>query len=88
MPDAFARNSDSVFAPSRNPLTIATHDTNPLADNPKAIYIGTGGNIVLRGVDSAADSTFKNIPSGTILPVRPSHIRATGTTAADIVGLY
>ena len=40
-------------------------------------------------VDGAsADVTFRNVPSGSVLPFRPGFVRATGTTAADIVALY
>lgn len=88
MPDAFERGSNSLTSPSRKPEPITTHDTNPLADIPKAIYVGTGGTVILRGVDSAADTTFLNVANGTLLLVRPSHIRATGTTASGFIGLY
>ena len=54
---------------------------------PKALYVGTGGDIVLRGVGFTSDVTFRNVASGQILDVRASHVRATGTTAADIVAL-
>ncbi|MBN8832091.1 MAG: hypothetical protein J0G94_16060 [Sphingomonadales bacterium] len=54
---------------------------------PKAIFVGTGGNITLRAADGSADVVFKNVASGQILDVRARFIRATGTTAADIVGL-
>lgn len=53
----------------------------------KAIFVGTGGDVVLRAVESSGDVTFRNIASGSILDVRVSAIRATGTSAADIVGL-
>lgn len=88
MPDFFPRGTDALTSPSRNPQALATHDTNPLTDIPKAIYVGTGGTVILRGVDSSADTTWLNVPSGTTLLVRPSHIRATGTTASGFIGLY
>ncbi|MEZ5656801.1 MAG: hypothetical protein R3E04_13125 [Sphingobium sp.] len=54
---------------------------------PKALYVGTGGTVILRGVDSAADVTFKNVANGQILDVQAQFVRATGTTATDIVAL-
>lgn len=74
--------------PSGAPFAITKHDTNAITPTPNAVYVGTGGTIVLRGVNGTADVTFKNVQSGQILDVRPSHIRATGTTAADFVGLF
>ena len=87
MADPFTQNSDSVFAPSRAPFAIVPHDTDPLSTVPKALYVGTGGDLVLRGVGASADVTFRNVASGQLIDVRASHVRATGTTAADIVAL-
>ena len=42
--------------------------------------------MVLRGVAAGADVTYKNVASGSYLEVRASHVRATGTTAADLIG--
>ena len=53
----------------------------------KAIYVGGQGDVTLRAIESDADVTFRNVPSGAILDVRTANIRATGTTATDIVGL-
>ena len=64
------------------------HDTNPVAITPKALFIGTGGHLVVRGVNGSADVTFRNLASGSVLPFRPGFVRATGTTASDIVALY
>lgn len=87
MTDAFSRHADSAEAPSSHPLAITPSNTVPLAATPKALYIGTGGTLVLRTASGAADVTFKNLASGQILPVRAQFVRATGTTAADIVAL-
>lgn len=87
MTDAFARQADSADAPSSHPLAIIPSNTVPLVATPKALYIGTGGTVVLRTASGATDVTFKNLASGQILPVRAQFVRATGTTAADIVAL-
>lgn len=88
MPDPFAQFADSVTTPAEDAAAIVPHDTDPITTTPKALFIGTGGNIVMRGINGSADVTFKNLPSGSVLPFRPGFIRATGTTAADIVALY
>jgi hypothetical protein len=86
MPDSFDAFGDSPTAPSRAPYSIVPHDSDPLPTVTKAIYVGTGGQVMLRGVAGGADVTYKNVPSGAYLEVRASHVRATGTTAADLVG--
>jgi len=76
---------DTLIASSINPYAIVPHDTDPLPVVPKAIYVGTGGDVVLRGIGSDQDVTFRNVPAGLDLMVRASHVRATGTTASDLV---
>lgn len=78
---------DSPFQPSRNPFPVVPDDRNELPMLPKALYVGTGGDVILRGVDGAEDVLLRNVASGQIIDVRARYVRATGTTAADIVGL-
>lgn len=88
MTDPFQSVADSVSSPARAALAVTPHDANPLADIPKALFVGTAGDIVMRGVDGASDQTWKNVPAGAILPFRARYVRATGTSAADILALY
>lgn len=85
--DGFGSSVDSIVAPTRNCFTVTPNDVSVLAVLPKAIYVGTGGTIVLRAIDSAQDVTFVNVASGSVLDVRATIIRATGTTATNIIGL-
>jgi hypothetical protein len=78
---------DSVTAPARGPFAVTPHDSDALPIIPKALYVGTGGTLVVRGVDASADVTFRNVAAGQVLEVRARYIRATGTTAADLVAL-
>lgn len=87
MNDPFPLRNDAPHMPSRAPFAVTPHDINELPTIPKALYIGTGGTLVLRGMDDGADVTFKNVASGQVIDVRARHVRATGTTASDIVGL-
>tara|TARA_R110000868_G_scaffold32613_1_gene118683 strand:- start:1301 stop:1573 length:273 start_codon:yes stop_codon:yes gene_type:complete len=87
MADDFQR-FEKGFAPmtsSRKPFPIVPHDSNPLAIIPKGIYVGTGGDVVLRGVEGTGDVTYKNLPSASYIAVQASHVRATGTTASDMI---
>ena len=85
--DKFDRAVDSVIAPARNCFSITPSDVGELPVLPKAIYVGNGGDIVLRAVEGCCDVLFVNVASGTILDIRATSIRATGTTASSIVGL-
>lgn len=85
--DAFSSSSDSLIAPARLAFDLVPADTGDLAFATKAIYIGSGGDIVLRAIGSETDVTLRNVASGSMLAIRARAIRATGTTAASLVGL-
>jgi type 1 fimbria pilin len=88
MADNFSTLGDTPSAPSTYALAVTPHDVNALTDIPKALYVGSAGNITMRGLNGAADQVWKNVPAGAILPFRARYVRATGTTAADILALY
>lgn len=88
MADQFSNNADHVAAPAVRAVAVVPHDGNALSDVPKALFVGTGGNITMRGAGDGADHVWKNVASGSLVPFRASHVRATGTSAADILALY
>lgn len=88
MADSFANSADQVSAPATRAVAVVPHDTNALSDIPKALYVGTGGNIAARGVGGEADVVFRNVAAGSVLPFRAAFVRATGTSAADLIALY
>jgi hypothetical protein len=87
MPDFFQNSADAVHAPATRCVGVTPHDATPLADIPKALYVGTGGTIVLQASGGGGDAIFANVPDGSILPVRARFVRASGTTASGIVAL-
>lgn len=87
MADPFS-GVDSLVAPATRAAAVIPHDSNPLTDIPKALFVGTGGSLTMRGVNGSADQIWKNVPDGAILPFRARYVRATGTSAADILALY
>ena len=57
-----------------------------LSESHTALYVGVGGNVVLT-LQSGSDATFKNLASGQILPVKFTGIKATNTTATNMLAL-
>jgi len=87
MPQDFFSSVDSVTSPSRDWFDIAPSDNSDLSFIPKAIYVGTGGDIVVTSSRTNSEVVFRNVPSGAILDIRPASVKETGTTATDLVGL-
>tara|TARA_Y100000034_G_C6821721_1_gene370140 strand:- start:592 stop:822 length:231 start_codon:yes stop_codon:yes gene_type:complete len=65
-------------------VTVSNTATNQF----KALYVGTGGNVVVESYNSGDTVTFYNVPSGTVLPIKTAKVRNTGTSATGIVGLH
>lgn len=85
--DPFDSFADNPTAPAQNCFVIVPDDAAELLSVTKAIYVGTEGDITLRAAGDTSPVTFRNVPAGFILDVRASAVHATGTTAADIVGM-
>lgn len=52
---------------------------------PTAVFVGVGGDVALMPLDGAGAITFKNVPSGTFMPVQCYKVMSTNTTATNIV---
>jgi hypothetical protein len=87
MTDEYGSFTDNVSSPANHAVAVTPHATNPLPFVAKALYVGGAGNVTLRAKGDAADVTFVGVPAGTILPVRAAYVRASGTTATNIVAL-
>lgn len=86
MPDRFADHAQGLTAPADHAFAITPHDGADLDEVTRALYVGSGGNlaIVFAG---GSEASLLNVQSGTVLPLRCRRIKATGTTATDLVGL-
>tara|TARA_R100000353_G_C6404497_1_gene168574 strand:+ start:322 stop:561 length:240 start_codon:yes stop_codon:yes gene_type:complete len=62
-----------------------TKSDSTVLDNV-ALYVGTGGDLTITMKDSATDVVFKNVPSGTFLPIAATKVK-NATTAADILAI-
>tara|TARA_R100000773_G_C4203633_1_gene105207 strand:- start:660 stop:905 length:246 start_codon:yes stop_codon:yes gene_type:complete len=67
-------------------VDVTPHNSNALS-SPSALYVGVGGDVVVTMANSATDVTFKNVPSGTFLPIAVTHVKSTNTTATNILAI-
>ncbi|RXZ77256.1 hypothetical protein EBB07_33835 [Paenibacillaceae bacterium] len=88
--NTLARRDDiAKLASAVTAAVVTPNDTTDLAAGAtKGIMVGTSGDIVVDMVTSGASITLKNIAAGIIHPLSVKRIRATGTTATDIVAVY
>ena len=65
---------------------VGDTERNPKGYAHAAIYVGTGGDLVL--VSKCGErEVFKNVPDGTFFPADCVRVHATGTTASNILGV-
>ena len=90
MPDFNTINSgqDDMDNPASSGVSITTHDTTALTSVTRGVYVGGAGNITCRLLGSSVDVVFTAVPVGSLLPIRVSHVRATGTTATLLIALF
>jgi hypothetical protein len=86
MQDRFENYRSGLNAPAEDVFVVAPDDHAPLMETSRALYVGGSGDVTITA-KSGNIVTFANVQAGTILPVRASAVRDTGTTATDIVGL-
>lgn len=74
--------------PATNFTPVTPSDTVAVNKDTRALYVGTGGNVAVVSEDALSTTiTFMNVASGTILPIAPRRVMATGTTASNILAL-
>lgn len=76
-----------IMSPTAHHFAITPDNDNDLEAVTRSIWIGTGGDLVVVDINDH-EVTFKNVPSGTEKQGRFKQVRATGTTAGDLVGGY
>lgn len=76
----------AITAPATRAEAVTPHDVNELASVTRALYVGGAGNVALVMADGTA-ATLTAVPVGALLPIRVRQVKATGTTATNLVGL-
>ena len=84
--DRFEYSPHRLSQPVTRASAVTPHATDEI-EVTRAIYVGTGGDLVVTLADSASAITFSNVPDATVLPFRVKAVKAT-STASDIVALY
>ena len=76
-------------APAISAAAITKSDSVAITNGPtRAVYVGVGGDVVALLQNDTDPVTFKNVPTGVVLPICALRINATGSTATDLVALF
>ena len=91
MVDSFSGVFEGLDSPADNAVAVTPSDSVDLAVVPRGLYVGVSGSLVvhMRGTDGVSASvTFAAVPGGTLLPIRPTRVLSTGTTATAVVAVW
>lgn len=75
---AVAENFNDASVVSPNDGTVVAYDS---------LWIGGAGNVTVDMAGGKTNVPFNSVPAGTLLRIAVTKVYATGTTAANIVGL-
>jgi hypothetical protein len=65
---------------------VTPHNATDFIKLPRAIWVGGAGNVACEFPSGTV--LIQGVPAGTLLPIRPSRINATNTTATLMVALF
>ncbi len=82
----YIRNVGDQIVPFVAYSAIAVTPSNTDDIQRACLYIGTGGDVVVRTANSSTNVTFANVADGTFLPVMVTRV-LEATTADDILAL-
>ena len=83
----YTGRADAISAPAQRGFAITPSDAVDLAAETRGLWIGASGDLVLV-LASGDEVTIAGAVGGTLLPLRVTRVKATGTSAAQLVGLY
>lgn len=77
------------WQPAVSASSITVSDTADISTGPtRAIYVGSGGTIVLLMARDSATVTLSGVQTGSVLPFQVKRVYSTGTTASSLIALY
>lgn len=77
----------SYAAPASSAVAVTPSDSTALSYVTRWVYVGGTGTLTVIMADGTT-CEFQGIPAGTLLPIRVSQVKATGTSATLIVAMW
>jgi len=85
--DDYAQLQTGLDSPYRHAAAVSPSDTVDLTNVTRAIYIGVTGDVTLITANSET-VLLKGALAGSVIRVQASRIKATGTTATNLVAFW
>lgn len=83
----YSGRADAISAPAQGGFAITPSDAADLSTETRGLWVGGSGDLAV--VLAAGDEVvLAGAVGGSVLPLRVKRVKATGTTATQLVGLY
>jgi hypothetical protein len=73
--------------PAPDLLAVTGDNNKDLPFTTRGLYVGTTGDVKI-DTEMGTTVTLKNLAAGMVHPIAARRVYATGTTAADILGVF
>lgn len=83
----YSGRADAISAPAQHGFAITPNDATDLTAETRGLWVGASGDLSLV-LASGDEVTVAGAVGGTLLPLRVRRVKAAGTTASLLVGLY
>lgn len=83
----YSGRADAISAPAQYGFAISPSDVADLAAETRGLWVGASGDLALV-LASGDEVTIAGAVGGSLLPLRVRRVKASGTTAAQLVGIY
>ena len=84
--DSYPTWSRSPHGPYQHAAAVTPSDTDDLTNTAYALYVGVAGDIVV--ITAGGETvTIKAALAGTVLPIVVTRVKATNTTATNLLAL-
>ena len=79
---------DLLKQPTRTAAVTKSDSTDVTSTCTKGLWVGTGGDVAIKGAGDSSAVTLSNVPSGMFVAGALSRVMSTNTTASNIVCFY
>lgn len=87
MADEYSGYNKGLTSPATKLRAVTPADDTDQDPVPRALWIGSAGNIAIIAADDSSAVTLLAVAAGTQLNIRAKRVMATNTTAGNIVAL-
>ena len=83
----YSGRADAISAPAQGGFAITPSDVADLAAETRGLWVGGSGDLSVV-LASGDEVVLAGAVGGSVLPLRVRRVKAAGTTATQLVGLY